>query len=129
MRFLWQTLAGTSGKRRAAIIGGGVTAELLVLVLQRDLEMNAHPVLILDSDPAAEHTRIHGVPVRHLGVDPVKSLIRAKVELVVLPGNGAFTPEHQQVALTCKLAGLAVEQCELSMHPVPDAVQTVGTSS
>ena len=129
MRFLWQTLAGTSGKRRAAIIGGGVTGELLVLVLQRDSEMNARPVLILDSDPAAEHTRIHGVPVRYLGDDPVKALKRSNVELVVLPGNGAFTPEHQQVALTCKLAGLAVEQCELSMHPVPDAVQPVAKTA
>ena len=123
MRFLWQTLAGTAVKRRAAIIGAGVTGELLVVVLQRDEQMNAHPVLILDSDPAATHTRIHGVPVHHLGVDPVKTLEQAKVELVVLPGNGSFTPERQKVALVCRRAGFAVEQCELSIHPLPDVGQ------
>jgi hypothetical protein len=51
----------------------------------------------------------------------MKVLARAKVELVVVPGNGGFTPEHQRVVLACKLGGLPVEQCELSMRPLPDA--------
>jgi len=51
----------------------------------------------------------------------MKVLARAKVELVVVPGNGGFTPEHQRVVLACKLGGLPVEQCELSMRPLRDA--------
>ena len=123
MALLWRTLPANGRLRRAAVIGAGAKGELLVLVLQRERDMNAQPVLILDPDPAAARTRIHGVPVLHLGGDTVRLLQRANVELVVMPGNGSFTREHRRIALSCRSAGLAVETLEVSMGPWPPELE------
>ena len=119
MSLLWRTVPASGRLRRAAIIGSSAKSELLVLVLRRERDMNAQPVLILDPDPAAARTRIRGVPVLHLGGDSVQLLQRANVELVVMPGNGSFTQEHRRIAQDCRAAGLAVEALEVSMGPLP----------
>ena len=118
--FFWQTLGQSRGSRKAAVLGADVAGEILVLVLQRDIKMRAHPVLVLDSDPASQYTRVHGVPVRHAGDDSPEILRRSGVEVLVVPADAMQSAAKFAIIAACRRAGFPVEQYELSTRPLPE---------
>lgn len=120
LRFLWQTLGQNRGYRKAAVLGADVAGEVLVLVLQRDIKMRAYPVLVLDSDPASQHMRVHGVAVRHAGADAPEILKRSGVEVLIVPADCTRSAERLQIIAACWRAGFPVEQFELSVRPLAE---------
>jgi UDP-GlcNAc:undecaprenyl-phosphate GlcNAc-1-phosphate transferase len=121
LRFFWQMLALPQGCRRAAILGSGHTAGLLVSVLQRNQELYASPVIILATDPAADRTRVFGVPVRFVNSDPVRILREASADMLIVAAGNGFTTDQRSVIDACRNAGLEVAQLEMTMTPLEDA--------
>ena len=123
--FFWQTLGQNRGEhRRAAVLGADLAGELAILVLQRATEMRAHPVLILDSDPASQHTRVHGIPVCHAGADPAKVLKNFGVEVLVLPADSGQSPKNQHIVAACRAAHIQVERLHVSIQPLSAPART-----
>lgn len=117
MRFLWHTFKPAVGHTRAAILGVHPAAELLVLALQKDESLDASPVLLLDTDPATDSTRIHGIPVQYAGDTPAKLLRQQSIERLILPQNRALNEKQQQVVDACLEAGLHVASFDMAIKP------------
>jgi FlaA1/EpsC-like NDP-sugar epimerase len=120
LQFLWQTLGLNRGCRRAAVLGADVAGEIVVLVLQRDIKIGTYPVLILDPDPASQHMRVHGVPVRHAGADAPQILKQSGVEVLIAPADATRSPERLEIIAACSRAGFPVEQFELSLRALAE---------
>jgi UDP-GlcNAc:undecaprenyl-phosphate GlcNAc-1-phosphate transferase len=122
MRFLWHTFRPVSGRRRAAILGADPSAELLVLVLQKEERLDACPVLIVDTDPATDSTRIHGIPVVYAGDAPAKLLRQRNIDRLILPQNRGLSEEQQQVVDACLREGLQVAAFDMTVKPLGPAL-------
>jgi UDP-GlcNAc:undecaprenyl-phosphate GlcNAc-1-phosphate transferase len=115
MRVLWQTLARPVGTRRAVVLGANGATELIVLVLQRSRAMDAEPVAVFDPDPAADRLRIHGVPVRYAGENPLPLLRQIRADLVVVASGEELTDGYRRILEQCRDAGVPIKQFELGM--------------
>jgi len=122
MRMFWQTLAPSKVRLRAAILGSGATAELLTIILRKHVAMDASPVLILDTDPAAEGTRINGVPVRYAGTQPLKLVQKFKADLLIVSAQHDLSPHYATIIDACRAGGLPVSGLEIGMKPLESAV-------
>ncbi len=122
MRIFWQTLAPSQVRRRAAILGSGPTAELLTIILRKNVAMDALPILILDTDPAAEGTRINGVPVRYAGTQFLKLAHQFKTDLLIVSAQHNLSPHYVAIIDACRAGGLPVSLLEISMNPLESAV-------
>jgi FlaA1/EpsC-like NDP-sugar epimerase len=116
---LWQFAAPSSGeRRRAAILGANRSADLLIRILERDNELDATPVLILDTDPAVDGTRIHGIPVCFAGSNQLGILRQASVNLLVLPASDyRLTREDQEIVDICANNAIRVLRLEWRLSP------------
>ena len=121
MRMFWQTLAPSQVRMRAAILGSGAMAELLTVILRKHAAMDAMPVLILDTDPAAEGTRINGVPVRHAGTQTLKLIGSFKADVLVVSAQHDLSAQHVAIIEVCRAGGLPVSRLEISMQPLEHA--------
>lgn len=121
MRMLWQTLAPSQVHMRAAILGSGATAELLTIILRKHSAMDALPVLILETDPAAEGTRINGVPVRYAGTQPLQLVQKFRADILIVPAQ--HHPSAHSVAIidACRAGGLPVSSLEIGLRPLESA--------
>ena len=120
MRFLWQMFTLPQGCRRAALLGNGEPLGLMVSILQTNQDLGASPVVILATDPAADRTRIFGVPVRYVNSDPVRILREVSADMLIVSAGNGITPEQRLVIDTCRNAGLHVAQFEMQMTPLEE---------
>lgn len=117
MRLLWQTLAKPVSSRRAAVLGANGSTALVILVLQRSHPMDTAPIAVIDPDPAADHLRIHGVPV-HYGGDNVAHLLqRVRADVMIVPCGEELTDCHRHILEQCREAGVPIAQFSVSITP------------
>ena len=117
MRLLSHMPVPPSGQQRVAVLGASSAGELAILIFQKQ-GVGALPVVVLETDPAANHLTIHGVPVRHAGANPLGVLRDAKVDMLIVPPNGRLAPPDHEVIEACEIAGLRVARLELLVSPV-----------
>lgn len=116
---LWRLLASPQNGRRAALLGAGQSAELLILILRRNPELDASPVLILDLDPARDGTRIHGIPVSCAGSRTLTVLREASVNLLIVPTTiNRLTSAQRLIVDACDILGIPVMQFECRLSPL-----------
>ena len=116
LRYFWQTLAPAPARRRAAIVGAGNTAEIVMLVLRSYEDLQANAVLILDTDPARDSTRVYGIPVRYSGTELARTLRQHRIDLVIV-GAAPATPEEREIAETCLQLTIPVFRFEVTVTP------------
>jgi len=117
MHMLRESLSSPPTGRKAAILGAGGWTEVLVLTLQKQKEIGASPACVLDTDPASDMTRIHGIPVYYAGNDPVGLMRGLACDLLMLPSNAPLTAAEQRLVAACAEAGIPVEQFAVSVTP------------
>jgi UDP-GlcNAc:undecaprenyl-phosphate GlcNAc-1-phosphate transferase len=119
LRILWRLLASPQKGRRAALLDAGQSAELLILILQRDRELDARPVLVLDVDPSRHGTRINGVPVFCAGSNALVILREASINLLIVPAaNGDLTSAQRLVVDACEILYIPILQFERRLSPL-----------
>lgn len=117
MRLLSHLPAPFSCRERVAVLGASAAGELAVLIFQKQRE-HSFPVVVLETDPAASHTTIHGVPVRHVGADPLSVLREAKIDTLIVPPDVGLTRADQEIMEACDLAGVGVARLEVLLTPL-----------
>jgi UDP-GlcNAc:undecaprenyl-phosphate/decaprenyl-phosphate GlcNAc-1-phosphate transferase len=116
---LWRLLASPQNGRRAAILGAGQSAELIIFMLRRQKELNASPVLILDVDPTHNGIRIHGIPVCCTASNPLAVLREASINLLILPTiHHRLTSAQRLVVDACEILAIPVVQFECRLSPL-----------
>jgi FlaA1/EpsC-like NDP-sugar epimerase len=129
LRLLWQSLALPVGRRRAAVLGVNGEAAIAILVLQESVPINATPVAVIDSDPACDRLRIHGVTVHCAGDDAPELLRRLGADLLVVPSAERLTAAHRRILEQCQDAGVITEQFEVGMRNLNIDGQSIDKSS
>ena len=115
LRLFWQTLGTIRTGRRAAVLGSDTLAEMVVLITERQPESDLFPVLILHTDPAADHTRVQGLPVRYVQRDTLGILRQFRIEVLILCSPDGMTEQHRAIAQVCLEAGIPVEQFQVTI--------------
>lgn len=115
---LWRVLASPQNGRRAAILWAGQSAESIILMLRRNQDLNAIPMLILETDPSSRGTRIHGVPVCCTDSNPLMILQRASIHVLILPEvQRRLTAAERAVLDACQVLGIPVMRFECRLSP------------
>lgn len=118
MRLFWHALAKPAQRPRVAVLGANAAGELAILMLQKQERLGGLPVIVLDTDPAADGTKIHGVPVRYAGTNPLRLLQGVDAGILIVPPNRALTqPEHELIA-GCASGGVQIARLEMAITPV-----------
>ena len=119
MRVLSLLAVEGSAPERAAILGASEAAELAVLICQRR-GVNARPVVVLESDPAANHITMRGVPVRSANGDPLRVLKEARADMLIVPSGLELQRAGRDMVEQCRTAGVRIVRLEVSMTPLRD---------
>jgi FlaA1/EpsC-like NDP-sugar epimerase len=118
MRLLSYLRVDSPGRERVAILGATAAGELTIIICLKQ-GLSALPVVVLETDPAANHTTIHGVPVRPAGADPACVLRKANAGTLIVPPNASLSPADREAIVACESAGVGVVRLEFLMTPLP----------
>jgi len=119
LRLLWHTLVPHAiDSLRVAVLGASSAGELAIQILQKKRGLGAHPVLVLETDPALSHTTIHGVPVHHPGSDPLRLVRQNNIDVLIVPSDGPLGPAEAAVIAACQSGGLDVRSLDLALRPL-----------
>ena len=121
LRFLRYSLAPPAAPSRAAILGANPAGELAVLILQSRQGIDSHAVMVVDTDPAADRTRIHGLPVRYVAENATDALHHARIDTLIVPPNSPWTAAEQAVAAACAALGMSVLHLDFAVRPLQES--------
>jgi FlaA1/EpsC-like NDP-sugar epimerase len=124
MRLLWHSLSLRSGVRRGVVLGTGGAAAIVVLVLQQNHSLNTNPVAVIDTDPASDRLRIHGVAVHYVGENGVDLVRRTGADLLIVPASIRLSPNERSIVEQCRDAGISIEQFDVGLHHWQDEAVT-----
>lgn len=120
LRLLWHTLALPQAQRKVALLAASSSIEFLVLALRHHAIHDMSPVVILGTDPAAENTRMYGVPVRYAVDNPAAILESASADSLLILANDELTLDQERIVQACAASGISVEQFEITVRPYED---------
>lgn len=121
LRILRYSLATPTAPSRAAILGANPAGELAVLILQSRQGVDTQPVLVVETDPALDRSRMHGLPVRYVGANAAETLQRARVDTLIVPPNSPWTRSEQQLAESCTAMGINVLHLDFAVRPIHES--------
>lgn len=115
LRFTMRVIADTQNSfalrnktaKHTLIIGAGDAGALVVKELQKNPELNLHPVGFLDDNPAKLKQQIHGIPVVGTLADIGKVLEHKKIDEVIIAIPSAGGKIIRMVADVCRLKGVS----------------------
>ncbi|MGH9663246.1 MAG: nucleoside-diphosphate sugar epimerase/dehydratase, partial [Bryobacteraceae bacterium] len=116
MRVLPLLAVAGSVQERAAILGASEAAELAILICQKR-GVSARPVVVLESDPAANHITMRGVPVRSANGDPLRVLREARADMLIVPSGPELLRANRDIVEQCRIGGVRIVRLEVSMTP------------
>ena len=102
------TASSSKGKatKRALIIGAGDAGAMVVKELQKNPDLNLHPVGFLDDNKAKMSQQIHGVPVVGTLSDISRIVDTRKIDEVIIAIPSAGGKVIRLVADVCRLKGI-----------------------